>query len=101
MVAKVKRGQGRNAVARAPSQAVRGRGRRQLVAVETPPPPPALIDRLDFENAPPSVVLPALAFQLQQLAGSIHDLGDLCLQLDMSPNSASLSFRAYARKPTF
>jgi hypothetical protein len=71
-----------------------------LKAVEKPQAPAPLIDRLDFQNAAPSVVLPALAFQLQALASNIGDLGDVSVQLEMTTNSASLSFRAYSRKPT-
>ncbi|MBB3318956.1 hypothetical protein FHT77_004865 [Rhizobium sp. BK181] len=73
-------------------------GKRNEIAVAEKPAPIALADRLDFEKAPASVVLPALSFELQRLAASMRDVADVSLEMDMTSEGVSLKFRAYSRR---
>lgn len=67
-----------------------------IVQAQTSPHPLAA---LDFENAPPTLVVSSLAFELRSLADGIDHLTDIALDLKMSGTEASLHFRAYGRKP--
>jgi hypothetical protein len=75
--------------------------KRTALAVVKPAAPVALVDRLDFEQASPSVVLPALAFELHKLAQGIEGLGDLSVEMELTPSSCSLKFRAYKARKSF
>lgn len=72
--------------------------RKSEIAVSTRPAPRTLAS-LDFEGAPPTLVVSSLAFELRALADGIDQLADISMDLKMSGTEASLHFRAYGRKP--
>ncbi|MBB3540802.1 hypothetical protein [Rhizobium sp. BK399] len=75
--------------------------RNEIAVAETPlPVPVSLAERLDFQNAPASTVLPALSFELTKLAGAMQNVADLSVELDMRADGVSLKFRAYSRRPS-